>query len=403
MLVAFLCNVIWSGCGTYSYSLFVRPLQADFEWSRAGIMAGFTIMLITMGLSSPAVGKAADRLGPKRVILMGAGILGLGFVWLSLMNSLWQFYAGYVLTGIGIASMGQVPLTMVVSSWFRQRRGLAIGIMASGIGVGGLGVAPVLGGYLIPGFGWRAGYLTFGLLTWGIVIPLVFFVVKEKPGGVKQDSNDDEVKGPVGISAILNGRTDIMTLGKALLTSAFWLIAGSFMLSQFSGMGTIQSQVPHLQDIGFPIGTAAAALGGIGLVSAVSKVGFGWLCDRINPKHACAIGIALQAGGTFILMSIQPVSSPFLLWVYILVFGLGLGHWLPVVSMLVSTNFGLTSYGAIFGVVILFLNTGTSLGPLVAGRIYDMSNTYVWAFTLFIGINLIAIMAVMAVRRPKTI
>jgi MFS family permease len=173
------------------------------------------------------------------------------------------------------------------------------------------------------------------------------------------------------------------------------------MLSQFSAMGVVQSQVPHLQDIGFPLGTAATALGGIGLVSAFSKISFGWLCDRIKPKYACAIGILFSIGGIFVLMNTKPTSPMLILWLYVLIFGFGAGHWLPVVSMLVSTTFGMASYGTIFGLVILFLNFGVSLGPLTAGYIFDSTNSYSWAFSIFITLGILAILAILCVRQPR--
>jgi len=401
VLVTFLCTAIWSGCGSYAFSLFVRPLEEVFGWNRAGIMAAFTIMLITMGLSSPLAGRAADRYGPKKVILMGTGITGLGFVFLSSLNSHWHFYMSYLFIGIGIAAMGMVPSTMVVSKWFNEQRGLAIGIMASGFGIGGMVFAPFVGGYLIPNFGWRTAYLSLGLLTWGIVIPLVVTVIKTKPADMGLCPDGKEDQGPSHISSSSIPTPERMTLGKALFTSAFWLIAGAFFVSQFGVMGTIQSQVPHLQDMGISTTFAATALGGMGLISAFSKIAFGWLCDRIKPKYACGIGIILQAGGTLILMNIQSTSSLVIIWLYVIFFGLGMGHWLPAVSMIVSTTFGLASYGAIFGVVILFLNVGTSLGPLTAGYIYDITNSYSWAFSIFMGLYLMALLAIMGVRRPR--
>ena len=168
-------------------------------------------------------------------------------------------------------------------------------------------------------------------------------------------------------------------------------------------MGIVQSQVPYLTDKGFPLATAAAVLGGMGLLSAFSKVSFGWLCDRINPKFAGAIGICLQVLGTVILMFITETSSPIALWIYVFVFGLGVGSWLPVMSMLVSTHFGLISYGAIFGMMSFAQNFGAAVGPLVAGYVYDSTHAYTSAFFLFVGLHFMALIAILAVRKPGSI
>jgi MFS family permease len=273
--------------------------------------------------------------------------------------------------------------------------------MSSGIGVGGLVVAPFVGAFLIPTFGWRASYIALGLLTGGVNIPLVLLVVKARPSDMGLNPDGKRVDGSGGLSGPASEAADSIPANRALFATAFWLIAGSFMLSQFSVMGTVQSQVPNLQDIGFPLGTAATALGGIGFVSALSKIFFGWLCDRIKPKYACAIGISLSVGGIFVLMNIGPTSSITLLWLYVIIFGFGSGHWLPVVSMLVSTTFGMASYGAIFGLVILFLNFGVSFGPLTAGYVFDRTHSYDWAFIIFMTLGIIAICAILCVRRPR--
>jgi len=192
-----------------------------------------------------------------------------------------------------------------------------------------------------------------------------------------------------------------LSLKMALATSGFWLIAISFLLNQFSHVGVLQSQVPHLVDIGFPLATAATALGGVGFGSLIGKFGFGWLCDHIQAKYACSIGLGLQLVGIIILRSVGPASPLAIIWLYAIMMGLGVGSWVPTMSMLVSTNFGLASYGAIFGVVTLFNNIGAATGPLMAGFMYDTMNTYYWAFIVFIALYLMAIPAILVVRRYK--
>ena len=205
--------------------------------------------------------------------------------------------------------------------------------------------------------------------------------------------------GPTGKDGQVAVANDL-SLPEALLSPAFWLIVGAILLSQFALVGTIQSQVPHLQDIGVPITTAATALGGIGLLSAVSKLFFGWVCDLIKSKYAFALGVFFMAVGTFTLMVIGSKTPLFVLWAYSITMGFGGGSWLPVISMIVSTNFGLSSYGTIFGAMILLQNLGTSTGPLFAGYIYDITNGYHWAFVTFMVLYAIAIPTVLAVRRP---
>jgi MFS family permease len=398
IVVSFYICFVFSGCVFFAFSLFVKPLQAEFEWSRSNIMGAFTCLYLALAITSPFAGKAVDRFGAKSVMALGGAVMATGFAVLFALKSPLHLYLGNIIVGIGGTAAGPISATAVVSDWFREKRGLAIGIMSTGIGVGGLVMAPLLGGGIIPVLGWRMGYLFMSVLAC-ITIPLALLVIKNKefdPTPVQNAANrrttgkDEQV-------AI----TSDLSLHDALLSPAFWLITGAILLSQFALVGTILSQVPHLQDIGIPVTTAATALGGIGLFSAFSKLFFGWVCDLIKSKYAFALGVFFMAVGTFLLMVIDPTTPWFIIWAYSVTMGFGGGSWLPVFSMIVSTNFGLSSYGAIFGAVVLIQNLGASTGPLFAGYIYDITKGYHSAFVTFMVLFAIAIPIVLAVRRPE--
>jgi MFS family permease len=399
--VAFLCNFIESGCGFFAFSLFVKPLEADLGWSRGGIMTAFTIAFLLTGFASPFVGRVVDHYGARLVISVGAAITGSGFVFLSVMHSLWHLYIAYALVGVGLAAVGPVSASAIVSKWFQQRRGLAIGITSTGIGVGGLVLAPFIGGYLIPCFGWRVSYLTLAFLTWLLGIPLTLLVLKAKPESVHIGADASEYEGGGTMAASPSAPKDPM-LRIALSTSAFWLIAMAFFFSQFSQVGVLQHQVPYLQDIGYSITVVATALAVVSFMSALSKLGFGLLCDWIDAKYACAIGFGLQLVSILLLMSIKPASPLAMLWLYAVLTGLGGGSWLPTMSMVVSKNFGLASYGVIFGLVSLVEKVGMSTGPLLAGYLHDQMHTYSLAFTVFLATYAVSIPAILLIRRPES-
>ena len=401
VVATFLSVFITMGCGFYGFSLFVRPLQAELGWGRGEIMAALTMLILVQGIAAPFMGRLIKRHGARRVIFMGSLVSGLGFVLVSLTNSLWYFYLSYFVIGVGMTAMGTVPSSAIVSNWFKRRRGMAIGIMSSGIGAGGFVIAPLIGGYFIPNFGWRASYLVLALITWVVIIPIALLVIKTKPADMGLYPDGLVAHEAVSITEASTSTPEGLNLSRAWGTPALWLIAAGLLLSNFSQVGIVQSQVPHLQDIGFPVTTAAAALGAVALWSAVGKLGFGWLCDRVASKYACAIGILLQTIGAVILMNLGATSSTAVIWLYAIIMGLGVGSWLPTASMLTSTTFGLTDYGTIFGVVTLFLNTGAAAGPLMAGYMYDVMNTYQWAFIIFLVLYAISTPTILAVRQPK--
>jgi len=394
----FLCNVITFGCGFYAFSLFVTPLGSDLAWGRGDVMAGFTIFFLATGLLSPQVGRLVDRHGARVVMSIGAVIAGIGFVVLSQVGVLWQFYLGYMIVGVGMAGTGQIPTSAVVSNWFEKKRGTAVGLMASGIGIGGVAFPGLIGTRMIPLIGWSQSYLLLGVLCWAVIIPLAIFVIRTRPSE----------KGLVayGAESVREGQAEKkrqvvgIPLKLAMGTLTFWLIAVTYLFSHFAQVGAVQSQVPFLEDTGFPMSVSAGALGAVGLCSAFGKFGFGWLCDRIQAKFALAIGLGLQLASILVLMRIGPDSAAASAWVYAVMMGLGLGSWLPTMSMLTSGYFGMAHYGAVFGALTIPYAIGSAVGPFVAGYMYDGSGNYDAVFVLFLVLFAVSIASILAVRRP---
>ena len=402
LVAAFLCLFIWAGSGYFGFSLFVTSLEADFGWSRGEIMAAFTIFYLVQGMASPFIGRVVDRYGVRGVISVGAFITGLGFVLLSLMSKIWYFYLGWAVVGAGMAAMGTVPTSAAVSNWFKKRRGIAIGILTIGSGAGGFALTPLIGGYLIPHFGWRMSYLVLALITCVFTIPLALLVMRTKPADM--GLYPDGIKAPETVAAAetLRLAIDGLSLKAALTTSALWLIGISFLTSALGRNAILQNQVPYLEDIGFPIATAATALGIVALGVAISRLVFGWLCDIIQEKYIWCICLGLHLVSIATLMNVGPASPVALIWLYAATMGLGGGGWLPSLLMLTSATFGLASYGTLFGMLSFLQSIGIAAGPLIAGYMYDVMNTYHWVFILSLVLCAVAIPAILAVRRPKS-
>ncbi|MBN1856810.1 MAG: MFS transporter [Dehalococcoidia bacterium] len=399
--VAFLFMVLFSGCGVFAFSLFVRPLDVSLGWGRGQVMAGFTLFYLMVGLASPVVGRFVDRYGARPVMPVGGVLMGLGFVIVSQMDTLYLFYFGYTVVGIGASAMGLVPCSAVISNWFKRKRGTAVGLMAGGIGAGGVVMAPFVG-YMLSHFDWRAAYLAMGVLIIAVTVPLSLCVIRTRPSekGLYPDGDSAPPVGsddPTGEGGDKSG----FTLKQAMKSRAFWLIAVALAFSNFANMSTLQSSAPFLEDIGFPTAVAASAVGVIGLGSGTGKILFGWLCDRIQAHHACAIGIALQLSAVLLLLFTVHADSPTaLIWAYALLLGLGIGAWLPTLSMLSSTNFGLLFYGAVFGALNLAQSMGTATGPLFSGLVHDAVGSYMGSFIAAAFLLAVAIPAILMVKKP---
>ncbi|MBI4296371.1 MAG: MFS transporter [Chloroflexi bacterium] len=402
LAVSFVSLFVASGLAGYSFSLFVTPLQEEFSWSRAAIMLANAMRMGIQILVAPVIGRVVDRYGPKQVMVAGALIQALALGLLSETGALWFFLACYAIEGIGFTALFTIPTTALVSNWFKKRRGWALGIAAIGVGVGGVVTAPIVGGYLIPDFGWRASYQVLSLATLVLVVPLALLVIKTRPSDLGLHPDRLETSETETVAQAPSSLETVFTLKMAARTSAFWLIIVSYLLFGFVMSGVFQNNVPHLRDIGFSAVVASTAFGIVGAGSAIGKFGFGWLSDLITPKYAYCIGIGFMAAGIFLLKSVSLASPMVVLWLYAGFFGLGIGCFLACISMLVSQNFGLASYGLIYGMITGFHSIGTATGSVMAGYIYDATGNYDLAFSIFLALLLVALVTILPVRRPKS-
>lgn len=398
--ITFVFLTLFNGSAVSVFSLFVRPLEDSLGWGRGQVMAGFTFFYLLLGFASPVVGRFVDRYGARLVMPIGALTMGLGLLLLSRTSDLWLFYVGYAVMGMGGAALGPVPCSAVVSNWFRRKRGTALGLMAAGIGAGGVVMAPFVA-FMLARFDWRTAYLSMAVLLTAVVLPLSLGFIRTRPAEMGLSPDGDSAPAVLPEKGAMMNEETGFTLRQSVRTSAFWLIAVAFSFSNFANMSVFQASSSFLGDAGFSIATAATSLGLVGLGSATGKILFGWMCDKIAPKRVCAIGIALQLAGTLLLISVQEGSSPVLVWGYAILLGLGVGAWLPTLSMISSMNFGLVFYGTVFGSLNLLNSTGTATGPLFSGLAYDMTGSYMSAFITCAILMAIAIPAALMVRKPS--
>lgn len=365
-------------------------------------MLGFTILMLVNGLGSPLVGKVIDQHGVRSMLTVGAFSYLVSFLMLSRLQSLWMYYAAYGVMAISAAATGPVVCSTLVSYWFNKKRGLAIGIMSASAGAGSLVISLLVGGWMLPNFGWRNSYLFMGITGAVIVMLLNGFVVKTKPSDVGLFPDGAKPSAAEANAGKSQPKPKGLTQKQALRTWTFWLIGIALLLFSIPLVGVLQNQVPHLNDLGFKMTLAAGALGVVGLMGGVSKFIFGWLCDFIHVKLATVIGFSLQLIALIIITYvINKNSSVPTLYAYAVIFGLGAGCWMPLMAMLASNYFGLLAFGSILGFFMLFQQLGSAVGPLVAGILYDKMGSYSTVFVAFIVMCLLSIACISMVRNTK--
>lgn len=401
VLVTFLQALVFSGCGFYAFSLFIKPLQSSLHVDRAAVMTALTLYFLIGGISAPLVGRLVSRFGVRIIMAIGPAVAGIGFISLSFVSQVWQLYVCYLIVGIGLTGTGMVPATTVISNWFSKRRGTALGIMTAGIGAGGLALAPLIGGAFIPHLGWQWAYRILAFITWSL-IPLALLVIRTRPADMglfpdgAKDGTSPQAKGKASPAS------DGVTWQEAIHSYAFWLTVLSFMTFGIAEIGILQNEVPYLQETGFTTSAAATIHGIVGLWSTFGKFFFGWLSDRIHAKYAFAIGSVLQLVGVLLIMRVSPSSPTSILWLYAFLVGFGVGNWAPTMSMIVSTTFGLASYSVIFGMIGFTQGLGSSIGPIGTGLLYDIGKGYHWIFIAVMISYAISVVSILPVRRPGT-
>jgi sugar phosphate permease len=398
VVAAFLIFFVNSGASFYSFGLFVTPLEKALGWTRSEIMFGNTLLGIAQGIGGLFAGRFISRFGIKKVIIGGIAIVTICLAGIAACDRLWQFYVLYGLTGFGLSTTFAPPSVLILN-WFQKRRGFFIGLAGIGLGFAGVVMPVLLSGLIIPAWGWRAGFLFLGIMSGAIVIPLTLAVVKEKPrdiGLLPYGETADEERKAAAVPP------EGLTTKQALRTSAFWFIAISGVAYGFSTQAITLNQVPHLEDIGYPVLQAASALAAVGIGSSIGKFVFGVICDAIGARWARVIGVSFQLIAVGILLTIGPSTSLLVIWTYAILLGLGLGSWVPTQTLQVSTNLGIRDYVTIASFAGIFNTLGGSTGPLFAAYIHDTQGTYQTAFVTFAVMYVIAIVTTVLTRRPKS-
>jgi len=400
LAACFLMNVISAGCGPISFSFFVTSLEKSLEWSRTEIMTAFTLFFICSAISGPFAGRLVHHYGARKVISAGALIACFGYALLSQTSQYWHFYIGYALVGIGVASTGPVITTLVISNWFVRRRGMAIGALSMGPGTAGLLFTFLVIIYLLPNLGWNNTYLIYAAITGGIGIPLAALVIRTKPADMKLLADGKATTDAAGIDIEAAVTTQGVSFKNAVTTQAFWMV-GFAILFVSTHMGVMQSQVPHLEDLGFSPGVVASTMSIVAVTSAMGPLLFGWLSDRIKVKSTGIIAVSLLTISIVILIQVTASTPSWFIWMYAAILGLGVGGWMPTMSLLASTNFGLMAYGTIYGALNAFQSMGAAVAPIFFGYFYDTRGTFEIAFILTAILVALGIPTILAIRRPK--
>ena len=382
--------------GLSSLFLLGGPLGQEFGWSRTEISTAVSVMMLCTAFSLPFMGRLVDRFGVKQVLIPSIIIFGLCFLAASRITQYWQFIALYVAMGTIAVGTNSVPYMRVLAAWFDRRRGLAIGIAGSGTGLG-FGYVPLITEQLVSNYGWRGGYFGLGLIMFLFTLPMVVFLLHEKPQslGLHPDGATTEER---ATQPAASGDT----LAEAMHRSDFWSLITIFASLAFVLYGLIPHMVPMLQDRGVPVNQASWLASAFGWAAFAGRLLIGFLVDRYDARHIAFVFFSLSAVGLAVL------AAPLPLWAFTLaaiLLGASLGAEVDMLAYLTSRYFGLKNFAHIFGAMFSAVMVAMSLSPLAFARVHDLTGSYRSILAIGVPVCLLAIVLVLMLRpygeRPR--
>jgi MFS family permease len=396
--VAFVTMAIAVSART-AFSLLLPPLIDEFGWHRGVVAGAFSFGFLFSAVLSPMVGRVMDRQGPRVVIEVGVCLLAAGLFLAPAIKEPWQLYATLgVLVGGGANLMTFTAQSLYLPNWFVRRRGLAISIAFTGVGIGAITLLPWLQ-TIIGQEGWRASCWAMGLLVLLVLGPLNLFVRHKPqdigllPDGASSAPGAGKPRSALTIVDPAWASVD-WTIARAIRTGRFWWLVLGYFLALVAWYVVQVHQTKYLVDVGFSPLVAAWALGIVSVVAIPGQIGFGALSDRIGREWVWSAGCFGFAVCYVALIALEQGPSPGLLYLMVISQGF-LGYALTsVMGPIVAEIFEGPHYGAIFGTLTVALTGGGAAGPWIAGVIHDATGSYKVAFLLTIGCCVVSAAAI---------
>lgn len=387
----------WGGVGFYCITAFMKPVVDQFGWSYLEVSIAGSLRSVEIGLIAPFVGFLADRYGPRWVALLGGIICGLGYITLSLTNTLLVFYLGFFIYSIGLTGMGHGVTMTAVANWFRKRVGRAMGITMAGYGLGGIFIPIIV--WMIGIYDWRTTLVILGVITWIIVIPAAVFL-RHRPEemGLLPDGEKTGTGVTLTEAKVQPVAADDFTVRRAVRTRAFWVLSVIFLVHMGVTSAVTLHAMPFFISVDLPpeLGAVVAML--IPITSIVGRLVFGSLGDRFGHRRVLftvtvfqGMGLSLFAFGTQLWQFI----------VFLALYGPAFGGTFVVRPALQRDYFGRAAFGSIQGVLLAVTQIGGLTAPALAGWVFDVNQSYQLIWLVFAGVTFVTGPLLLLAGKPR--
>jgi len=357
-------------------------LTTEFNWDRGALSNSYSLSVLVAGPVAILAGRFGDKYGPRPLVTIGGLLSGIGFLLSSQISSLWHLYLIWGI-GIGIGStLLLLPVMAMVPRWFTKSRGIATGLVMSGMGIGGV-ISPLLAQWLISAYGWQSTFIILGVITLVVIIPLAQFMRHSPQRAGLKPYGGDEINEIIEDKQSQSSAMEGLSLSQAIRTSRFWLW-GLIQAGLFFCIGTVGVHiVPHATDIGIPDVIAASILSISAGVGIFGRLVIGFISDKIGSLLALSICLSL---GTLGIIWLLFANESWMFYLYAVVQGLSFASIVTLLPVLTAELFGVKSLGVIMGTLIFVGIIGEAIGPTLTGSIFDITGSYRLAFLICVGV-----------------
>jgi len=375
----------------YSFGVFVPPMVDELGWDRASLGGAFSLYSIIYTMFTVVSGKLTDSHGPRRIIAVGGVLLATGLIATSQLSSQWQLFFWYgIVAALGM-STAYIPCNMTVVKWFRRKRGLALGIAASGASIGIL-LIPILSTFLIERFNWRFGLLVLGCSMFVVLLIAARFMIGSPETLSLADGQIEANENGVG------GVAQSWSVAEARKSASFWFLLLGFALTMTTVGVPFVHVVSYGRDIGLSDGDGALAVSVIGLLSLIGGLTLGAMSDRYGRKSAFVIAYVLQVVAFVLFLKADNAGSVYLAAAF---FGCYYGGFASLYPALVGDLFGPDHAGAIGGLIVAGGGILGGWGPALAGYLRDVNGNYNDAFVLCLISAVCSVVLFVVLPKPK--
>jgi MFS family permease len=379
--IAFLILLVVGGV-QYTFGVFFKPLASEFGWTSAATSGAFSTYMVLSGVFTIIAGRLNDRFGPRLVLTICSVFLGAGLILLSQTSAIWHLYLFYG----GLVSIGMsgtyFPLMSTVARWFVKKRGMMTGIAASGVGCGTI-IMPPFASWLISSYGWSTSYIVIGIIAWVVFMLSAQFLRRDpaQKGQLPYGYNDAPTES-TGLDA------EGFSTREAVSTVQFWLFSITYLFFGIFAQAIMIHIVPHATYLGITAIMAATILTAIGGLSIAGRIGIGSAGDRIGNRTVFIISFVLTTAALAWLLIAEKM---WMFYLFAIIFGVSYGGLAVLHSPLVAEIFGLRSHSTILGILGFVTILGGALGSLLAGWLFDITDSYDLAFLIFSILSFISV------------